>query len=234
MKFIKELFLLFIEILVLLKSNFILPFNLFRFTIKMVNALLNFLHLSHDSIMLYFLLLKSNDFSISLCQWFDNLVVGFLLVHFLSLHISILSSLSLKIIFQLFNDIQICISNIRIILFDITIFFLVFLCNSLDFVIFLFLNCFDFSSSLSIHFISEHDHFILVFHIYLSTDSFKLLSSFSLFFHLFISQSIQIFSMSDFMLFLTYFNSSKILFELSLVDSIFVFDVFKSNLCFFL
>ena len=92
MELIKQFLTLSFKILELLETYFILPFNLLRCTIELGNAFLDFTKWAHNFIVMLFLLLKSDNLLICLVQWFNYLVVCFLLIHLFTFFDSVVSS----------------------------------------------------------------------------------------------------------------------------------------------
>lgn len=68
----------------------------------------------------------------------------------------------------------------------------------------------------------------------LIADSLVFITSFGLIFILLPSQGIQIFLVSNFLFLLGDIDGSQVLLKFSLIDAVFIFHVFESDLCFFL
>jgi len=64
-------------------------------------------------------------------------------------------------------------------------------------------------------------------------DSFKFLSKLCHFFVFLFGKGIKILLMSNFLLFFGYFKRPEILFEFSSIETIFIFNIFKSNFILF-
>lgn len=100
--------------------------------------------------------------------------------------------------------------------------------------VFFLLDQFDLLSTFVLHFLSKIKHLLLELSMDLIGDSFKLMSLLGLSLVFLFSQGVEILFMSLLLFFLTDSDRSQILFQLSLVDSIFIFNVLKSHLSFFL
>ena len=85
MELLEELFLLDFEILELLESDLVLPFDLLGGTIVLSNALGSLGQLLHYDVVFSLLFEQSRDIIIRLLKWLDDLAIGLLLVHFLFL-----------------------------------------------------------------------------------------------------------------------------------------------------
>jgi hypothetical protein len=234
MELIEQCLLLLNQVLVLLKSNFILPLNLFKSFIIIENSFLALTKVSHDDIVFFLLALEEDNFIVSFVKWLDNLVIFIFLVRLLSSSVSVFLSVKLKSILKLVDNVKISICNFTIISSDIGVLLCVFSCELLDSEIFLFLDHFDLHFPLVIHFFSKELHLVFVFLMNFVRDSLEIVSQLGLFLVLISSQSIQVLLVSNFLFFLANLKSSEILLEFSLVDSIFIFNVLEGNLCLFL
>ena len=162
MELIEQVLLLLDQVLVLLKSNFVLPLDLLESTIIMENSLLAGSKVSHNNIMEFFLPLKEDYFIVSLVEWLNNLVIFIFLVRLLSSSVSVFLSVKGKCILKLVNNIKIRVGDFSIVSFNISILLSVFSSQFFDCKIFLFLNHFDLQLSLVVHFLSKKLHLVFI------------------------------------------------------------------------
>ncbi len=195
---------------------------------------LSYLQLRHYFIMLSFLFTQFLDFFTGFLKRFNHLLVSFFLIHLLLLLASIFFLCICQLIFELFDNIQICICNLLIVVLNIVIFLGMLLGKFLNSLILFVFDLLDHSFPLSLHFLSQQKHFMLVLQLNFIGYSLEFSSYLGCLLVLILSQSIKIFLMPDFLLFLLDFKSSKILFKLTLIYSMLVLYVFKRYLSFFL
>ena len=206
MELVKQLLLFSLEILELLKSNFILPFNLLRGALVVCNTNLSLGKLLHDAIVLLFGLEKLTNFLIGLGKWLNDLVVSLLLIHLLLLFVAIFLSSISKLILQLLNDIEISVGDLIVIIFDLSVFLSMFSCELSNSSILLLLNHSDLSFSLVLHFSAQVISFGFEFKMNFIADSFKFLSFLGLDLVLLFGESIKILFMSLLLFFDTHLD----------------------------
>jgi len=234
MELIEQSLLLLDQVLILLESDFVLPFDLLKSVIVVENTLLAGAKFTHDNIMSLFLLLESDDFLVGFIKWFNDLVVFIFLVRLLSSGVSIFLPFQGKSVLQVVDDIKVGVGDIGIIGLNIGVLLGVFASKLLDSQVLLFLDHFDLKLSFIVHLFSKELHLMLIFLMDFVRNSLEVVSQLSLLLVLVSSKSIEVLLMSDFLLFLAHFKRSEILLEFSFVGPVFILDVLKCNLGFFL
>lgn len=99
------------------------------------------------------------------------------------------------------------------------------LCERLYRLVLFVLNLLYLSLPFPLHLLSKQEHLVLVLKLYFVGYAFILRSDSSCLFILVFSKGIQILLVSDLLLLLLNFQCTEILFELSLVDTVFIFHV---------
>jgi len=234
MELIEQSLLLLYQVLVLLESDFILPFDLLKSVIVVENTLLAGAKFTHDDIVSLFLLLESDDFLVGFVKRLNDLVVFIFLVGLLSSGVGVFLSFQSESVLQVVDDIKVGVGDIGIIGFNIGVLLSVFASKLLDSQVLLFLDHFDLKLPLIVHFFSKELHLMLVFLMDFVRDSLEVVSQLSLLLVLVSGESVEVLLMSDFLLFLAHFKRSEILLELSFVGPVFILDVLKCDLGFFL
>jgi len=139
-----------------------------------------------------------------------------------------------KLIFQLLDNIEIGIRNLLVILFDITVLFLMLsdeVCYSR---ILNLLDSFDFGLADGVHFFAHQFHLVDVLGVDFVADSLKFVFELGLLLVLLLSKSIEILFVAYLLLFLGDLDGSQVLFELSFIDPVFILDVLQGDLSLFL
>lgn len=104
--------------------------------------------------MLKLLLGQLFELFIGFLERLNNLFVSFFLIHLLLLHSSVFLFSITQLIFKLLDDIEICVSNLLIIVLDIIVLLLMFGCEILDSLILFSLDLENKSLSLTLHLFS--------------------------------------------------------------------------------
>jgi len=105
MEVIKELLLLSLEVLELLKPDFILPLDVFEDSVMVHDLSLGLFKFVHDLVMDTFLLWELLNLFWSFLERFNDLLVGFFLVHLLLLFAGVFFLGVSQLIFQLLDDV---------------------------------------------------------------------------------------------------------------------------------
>ena len=105
MEFFEELVFLLLQVLELLESNFVLPFDFLGGLIVVSDLLLRFGQLLHNLVVLLLFLLEDSDLFTGLSEWLNHLVVFVLLVHLLLLLIAVLLLCVSELVLQLLDNI---------------------------------------------------------------------------------------------------------------------------------
>lgn len=157
-----------------------------------------------------------------------------MLVHLLLLLVGVFLSSIRKLIFQLLDNIEIGIRNLLVILFDITVLFLMLsdeVCYSR---VLNLLDSFDFGLADGVHFFSHQFHLVDVLGVDFVADSLKLVFELGLLLVLLLCKSVEILLVAYLLLFLGDLDGSQVLFELSFIDPVFILDVLQGDLSLFL
>lgn len=157
-----------------------------------------------------------------------------MLVHLLLLLVGVFLSSIRKLIFQLLDNIEIGIRNLLVILFDITVLFLMLsdeVCYSR---VLNLLDSFDFGLADGVHFFSHQFHLVNVLGVDFVADSLKLVFELGLLLVLLLCKSVKILLVAYLLLFLGDLDGSQVLFELSFIDPVFILDVLQGDLSLFL
>lgn len=157
-----------------------------------------------------------------------------MLVHLLLLLVGVFLSSICKLIFQLLDNIEIGIRNLLVILFDITVLFLMLsdkVCYSR---VLNLLDSFDFGLADGVHFFSHQFHLVDVLGVDFVADSLKLVFELGLLLVLLLCKSVEILLVAYLLLFLGDLDGSQVLFELSFIDPVFILDVLQGDLSLFL
>lgn len=157
-----------------------------------------------------------------------------MLVHLLLLLVGVFLSSICKLIFQLLDNIEIGIRNLLVILFDITVLFLMLsdeVCYSR---ILNLLDSFDFGLADGVHFFSHQFHLVDVLGVDFVADSLKFVFELGLLLVLLLCKSVEILLVAYLLLFLGDLDGSQVLFELSFIDPVFILDVLQGDLSLFL
>jgi hypothetical protein len=123
----QALFLL-LKVLILLKSDFVMPLDFLGFLVEFGDTALSLTKFPHDLIVSPFLDLKLLDFLIALIQRLHYFVVSFLLIIPLLRFLRILSLLLSQFILVLLYNVQICISDVVVVRLYSCILLSMFLC----------------------------------------------------------------------------------------------------------
>lgn len=157
-----------------------------------------------------------------------------MLVHLLLLLVGVFLSSICKLIFQLLDNIEIGIRNLLVILFDITVLFLM-LSNEVCYSRVLnLLDSFDFGLADGVHFFSHQFHLVDVLGVDFVADSLKFVFELGLLLVLLLCKSVEILLVAYLLLFLGDLDGSQVLFELSFIDPVFILDVLQGDLSLFL
>lgn len=157
-----------------------------------------------------------------------------MLVHLLLLLVGVFLSSVRKLIFQLLDNIEIGIRNLLVILFDITVLFLMLsdeVCYSR---VLNLLDSFDFGLADGVHFFSHQFHLVDVLGVDFVADSLKFVFELGLLLVLLLCKSVEILLVAYLLLFLGDLDGSQVLFELSFIDPVFILDVLQGDLSLFL
>ena len=234
MELFEELLLFNFEILELLQSILIVPLDLLGGLIILGDTLSSLGQLLHDNIVLFLLFKQSINIFICFLEWLNNLIVSFLLVHLLLLLVGVFFSSVRKLIFQLLDNIEIGVRNLLVILFDITILFLMLSDEVCYGRVLNLLDSFDLGLADGVHFFAHQFHLVDVFGVDFVADSLKLVFELGLLLILLLGKSIEILLVSYLLLFLGDLNGSQVLFELSFIDPVFILNILQGNLSLFL
>mmetsp|Transcript_17426 Transcript_17426/g.16620 ORF Transcript_17426/g.16620 Transcript_17426/m.16620 type:complete len:245 (+) Transcript_17426:329-1063(+) len=231
---IKELFLLPQEVLELLQSHFILPLDVFEDGIMLHDVFLTVFELLHNLIMDFLLVLQAVHIFIGLLERNHHLLVGFFLVP-LGLLLGLIFPLGfIKFILELFDQIQVGVSDLLVIVFDVIVLLCMLACQVLDGCILLVFDLLNHLFSLPLHFFPQEEHLVLVLQLDLIGYPLILLPHLGGLLVLLPGESIQILRVSHLLLLLLNLQSPNVLLELPFVHSVFIFNVLQSDLRFLL
>ena len=156
MELIKKLFLFSFQILELLQSNLILPFNFFRSHIVFSYLLLNIFQTFKHFVMLCLLYPQSLDICKGLFVRSNDCIIFLFLIHFFLLFLLIIFPSTCQFIFKLLYDVPICICDIGVVALYFSILLCMFSSKCGNIGIFFFLNFFNLILTPRFHFLSEH------------------------------------------------------------------------------
>lgn len=231
---IKQLLLFPLKVLELLKSHLILPLDLLGGALKLGNALLGFSELLHDNVVFLLGFQKLANLLIGLSQRLNHFVVSLLLVHLFLLGVRVLFSSITKLILQLFDNIEISVSNLIVIVLDLSILLSMLSSKLSNGSILLLLNHSNLTLSLVLHLGSKIISLGLELEMDLVADSLKLLSLFGLDLVLLLGQGIQVLLVALLLLLDRHFDGTEILLQLPLVDTVLILHVLQGDLSLFL
>ena len=195
MELVEQSLFLLLKVLVLLKSNLILPFDFFGRGVIDGNLLLSLVEVAHDLVMSDLSLVQALDLLVALVEWLNNLAVGFGLVHLLLLLLSVFSPGFKKLFVKLFDDVQILVSDNGVVVLDVVVLLVVLVGQLQDGLILLVLDLLDLVLSLFLHLGSQIHHLVFEFLVDFVGDT-KLCLLLVFFFR----QSIEVLLVTDFLL----------------------------------
>ena len=140
LELVKQLLFFTLKILELLQSDLVLPLNFLQYNVLFSNTLLCLLEMVHYASVLKFLFSQFLQFFRCLLKRFNNLLVSFFLIHLLFLFGGIFFFGIAQLVLKLLNDIQVSVSYLLVVVFNILIFFLMLASQILYCLVFLCLN----------------------------------------------------------------------------------------------
>ena len=172
---LKQLGLLFLQILELLMLDLILPLNILVLCLSYGNLALSLLQLHLHVVTLVSLLLKELDLFLQSLHWLDDIVVGLLLQALVLVCLVLILQMCLQILSQGLDHVQVGPRDLTIVLLDVVILLLMLLLEGLDGCVLLGLNLLNLFLPLLLHVLAQESHLILVFELDLVSDSLLLL-----------------------------------------------------------
>lgn len=234
MELSKEGLLLLLQVLKLLKFDFVLPlsflvgpFHLSDFVGTLFKVLLDFNVLQLLFAELDFLLLST-------VERLSHILVGVVVPSVL-----LVGSLSFivrgsQVLLEELDDVHVGSSDIAVVLLDLLVFLLVLLCTLLNFLILADLDQGDLTLALSLHLSAEVLHFLLVLHLDLIADSLVVTSHSAHLFVVGLVQSVNVLLLTALLFFLLNFERSQVLLQLTFVNPVLVLRVLEGDLRFLL
>jgi len=183
--------------------------------------------------MFFFLNQKLFHLFVSALEWLLYPSVAFLLLDLFLLGFFVLLVRISKIVLELFDDVEVCVCDLRVVLLYVRVFLRVFHRKLLDCLVFLRLNPCDLCFPLFLHIVSQQQHFVLERELYLTRNPLVLLPDIGLLLVVDFSQRVEVLLMTNLLLFLGNLQTADVLLQLTLCDAMIVFRVFQGYLGFF-
>jgi len=223
--------LLLLQVLELLKTNFVLPADVFQDLSLARDVLLSDDQLVLNDLVLLLLYRESLLLLLRLLQGSLHLFVLFFLVGPLSLLGRVLLPRFLQVSFQLLDHVEVRVRDVLVVRLDVVVLLLDHLHELLDRLVLLVLDALDLAFALLVHFLSQQQHFVFVLQLDFVCYAFVFVA---LVCHLLVTLSvhrIQVLALSYFLLVAGNYQRSEVLLQFSLINSMLIFDILKRYLC---
>lgn len=231
---VKQLHLLFLEVLVLLELNFVLPLVFLVLGFEILDLNLALAKLLLNALMLRVFLAQLNDVLISFLEGIDDLSILVLLLDFVLLCVLVFLLFLGEIILQLLDDVQVSVRDLLVVLFDGGVFLGVLARQVLDRLILLGFNLRDLSFAFLFHVLAQEQHLVLEFELDLVGDALVFFTLVGRFLVVVAREGVQVLVVAHVLLLFGHVQPAEILLQLALGDAVLIFSVLKSDLGLFL
>ena len=182
----------------------------------------------------YFLLFELIYFFTDLFSWSNDLLIILLFDKPFFVSLIVFCFLKLKVTSKCSNQVKVSFRDCCIVLFYIRILFFMLMLELCNRIIFLGLNLAAFYFALFIHFFPKKFHFVFVLHLDFIWDTLIFFANISLLCCVCLGQRVEILLMPSFLFFLWDLQWSQVLFDLSFIDPMLIFEIFERYLPSFL
>ena len=182
----------------------------------------------------YFLLFELIYFFTDLFSWSNDLLIILLFDKPFFVSLIVFCFLKLKVTSKCSNQVKVSFRDCCIVLFYICILFFMLMLELCNRIIFLGLNLAAFYFALFIHFFPQKFHFVFVLHLDFIWDTLIFFANISLLCCVCFGQCVEILLMPSFLFFLWDLQWSQVLFDLSFIDPMLIFEIFERYLPSFL
>ena len=182
----------------------------------------------------YFLLFELIYFFTDLFSWSNDLLIILLFDKPFFVSLIVFCFLKLKVTSKCSNQVKVSFRDCCIVLFYIRILFFMLMLELCNCIIFLCLNFAAFYFALLIHFFPQKFHFVFVLHLDFIWDTLIFFANISLLCCVCLGQRVEILLMPSFLFFLWDLQWSQVLFDLSFIDPMLIFEIFERYLPSFL
>ena len=138
-----------------------------------------------------------------------------------------------KIVFKLFDDVEICVGDLRVVLLYVGVLLRVFRRQLLDCIVLLSFDPSDLRLPLFLHIASEQQHFVLERELDLAGDALVLLPDVGLLLVVDFGERVEVLLVTHLLFFLGNLQTADVLLQLALGDAMIVFRVLQGYLGFF-
>lgn len=230
LELVEQLLLLSLQVLVLLETHFVLPLDVLKDSILLHDVVLGLLERAHDRVVLQLLLSQLLQLLVCLLERLNYLLVGLFLIHLLLLHRCVFLFRVTQLILQLLYDIKVCVRYFLIVVLDIIVFLLMFGSKVLNRLVLFGLDLENESLSLALHLFSQQKHLVLELQRDLIRDSLEFTAHLSGTLVEIFCQCVKILHVSNLLLLLLDLESTDVLLELALHDTVIVLCVLECDL----
>jgi len=172
-------------------------------------------------------------FLIRALQRLLNTSVAFLLLYLFLLSFLVLLVRVSKIVFELFDDVEICVGDLRVVLLYVGVLLRVFRRQLLNCMVLLSFDPSDLCLPLFLHIVSKQQHLVLERKLDLAGDALVLLPDISLLLVVYFSERVEVLLVTHLLFFLGNLQASDVLLQLALGDAMIVLRVLQGDLGFF-
>lgn len=172
-------------------------------------------------------------FLIRALQRLLNTSVAFLLLYLFLLSFLVLLVRVSKIVFELFDDVEICVGDLRVVLLYVGVLLRVFRRQLLNCMVLLSFDPSDLCFPLFLHIVSKQQHLVLERKLDLAGDALVLLPDISLLLVVYFSERVEVLLVTHLLFFLGNLQASDVLLQLALGDAMIVLRVLQGDLGFF-